>query len=89
MLLAGVHQQRTRLAEWRATMARVTKTEKHKGGEGETWRIEYEWELLSGAVRRGRRDVAKKPPEPGELIPLLYERDSPQRHTLWPLSFVR
>jgi hypothetical protein len=70
-------------------MARVTEVRKRSGGEEKTWRVHYEWKLLTGAARSARVDQAKRPPAPGEFVPLLYDRENPKRHALYPMSFWR
>jgi hypothetical protein len=84
-----LRRQAQLLAEGRSALARVTATKKVSGGEGEVWRVDYEWMLLSGARRTGHCDRAKNPPAPGTVIPMVYDRDNPHAHALYPLSLVR
>jgi hypothetical protein len=84
-----IRRQARLLAEGRAALARVTKTHKVKYGDHNTWRIEYEWTVLSGALRSGRYDQYSRPPAVGARIPVLYDRDNPKRNAPYPLSLVK
>jgi uncharacterized protein DUF3592 len=89
-LILVLRRQAQLLAEGRAALATITSTEKRKGAETTTWRVRYEWRLLSGAIRTGRYDAQRKtPPASGTLIPIVYDRDEPKRHARYPLSLVR
>ena len=77
------------LADGRAALALVTATKKVSRGDHKVWRVDYEWILLSGARRTGQRDKGKNPPAPGTVIPMVYDRDNPDAHALYPLSLVR
>jgi hypothetical protein len=77
------------LAEGRATMARVTEVRKRNSGEHRDWRVFYEWTLLSGALRSAHADLPKRALAVGMFVPLLYDRDDPARHSIFPMSLVR
>lgn len=85
-----VRRQRRLLSEGRAALATVTKADKLVIKGKTTWRVHYEWMLLSGAKCTGRYKLEKKePPPPGTLVPIVYDRDEPLRHAKYPLSLVR
>jgi hypothetical protein len=85
-----IRRQARLLAEGRAALATVTKADKLRGRESTTWRVRYEWTLLSGAMRTGHADLqTKTPPAVGTTIPVVYDRDHPQRHARYPLSLVQ
>ena len=78
------------LANGRFAHATVTKVVKKLGEHGTTWRVTYQWQLLSGAVRSAGYDAAtKQPPAVGTLIPLLYDRDEPTRKQIYPFTLVK
>jgi hypothetical protein len=90
LLIALIRRQSRLLSEGRATVATVTRVEKRRWQEAATWRVHYEWTLLSGARRGGRHDLQQKtPPAPGTTIPIVYHRDNPRRHARYPFSLVR
>jgi hypothetical protein len=88
-IVTVVRRQAALLRDGRATLGRVIKTEKRKTGEGTSWRIEYEWQLINGAIRSGRHDSGKNPPPVGALIPIVYDRDNPKRHAPYPMWLVK
>ena len=54
--------------------------------------MEYEFRLLSGALKKGRGGAAsstKKLPPVGSVVCILYEPDNPRRNGLYPLQLVR
>jgi hypothetical protein len=90
LLVVLIRRQSRLLSEGRAALATVMKAEKVVIKGKTTWRVHYEWMLLSGAKRTGRYKFEKKePPPPGSLIPIVYDRDEPSRHAKYPLSLVR
>ncbi|MGH9628507.1 MAG: hypothetical protein ACRD7E_09240 [Bryobacteraceae bacterium] len=90
LLFALIRRRSRLLSEGRATLAKVTRAEKLRARESTTWRVHYEWTLLSGARRSYHRDFQQKtPPAPGTTIPIVYDRDNPRHHARYPLSLVR
>jgi hypothetical protein len=87
-MLRSLFRQRQLLSDGRVTMAHITKIEKKRGEEGTIWRVHYEWTLLNGVRRTGHTDRSRAVPI-GGYIPVLYERDNPKRHRLYPMSMVR
>lgn len=79
-MMVPIRRQSRLLAEGRFALATVTKLDN---------RVHYEWILLSGGTRSGRYDVGEgKPPAPGTTVPILYDRDNPQRHARYPMCLV-
>jgi hypothetical protein len=88
-LIALFRRQSSLLSHGRAALARVTKLEKKTSEYGTAWRVHYEWQLLSGAKRQGRyMHSGKQPPAVGTMIPIVYDRDQPLRHSKYPLRLV-
>ena len=85
----AVQRQRQLLADGRAAMARITGTRKTDYGYRKHWRVDYEWRLLSGGIRRGHFKAEKTPPAVGTFVPIVYDPDEPRRHSRYPLSLVR
>jgi hypothetical protein len=88
-IVMALLRQRRLLACGKAALARVTDTRLLPYREHKVWRVQYEWTLLNGAIRKGHYDRAKNPPSPGTIIPVLYDPDNPRRHRPYPLSLVR
>ncbi len=88
-LIAFFRRQSSLLSHGRAALARVTKLEKKSSEYGTAWRVHYEWRLLSGAKRQGRYlHSGKQPPAVGTMIPIVYDRDQPLRHSKYPFRLV-
>jgi hypothetical protein len=90
VLLAFVRRDRELLAYGRPALAVITRVEKKRSDKGTYWRVEYEWTILSGATRRGHyKHSRRQPPPVGSAIPIVYDRDRPERHRRYPLPLVR
>ena len=77
------------LAYGRPALALVTKVEKKRSDKGSFWRVHFEWTLLSGAKRTGHyNDSKKQTPAIGTPIPIVYDRDNPQRIRKYPFGLV-
>jgi hypothetical protein len=76
------------LEEGRVIEARVVASRKVDSGEGSHFEVEYEFRILSGALRRVKLAASKKPVE-GTPATLIYDRDNPNRVARYPLSLVR
>lgn len=88
LLIIWVLRRQTRLLrEGRAAMARVISIEKMK--HHQSWRVTYTWELLSGASKKAHVDRAAAPTGSGAFVPVVYDADRPERHSVYPLSLVR
>jgi uncharacterized protein DUF3592 len=82
-----LRRQKRLLEEGRAVMARVISTEKSK--HHDSWSVTYSWSLLSGAVRKAHMSRTTEPAGPGSFVPVVYDPDQPERHSVYPLSLVR
>ena len=88
-LIQAVRRQSNLLAYGRPAMATVTMVEKKKGDNGTFWIVRYEWTTLSGATRIGKHNHGRKQlPAPGDLMPVVYDRDNSFRHSRYPMLFV-
>ena len=88
-LIFMVKRQSALLTYGRPALAVIRTVEKRRSDKGTHWRVHYEWTLLSGATRTGRyTDNRKQPPPVGSVIPIVYDRDQPQRNNRYPMSFV-
>ena len=89
LLIAFVlRRQKRLLGEGRAAMARVISTEKKSKYE-DSWRVTYSWTLLNGAVRKGHVSRSAEPAGSGSFVPVVYDPDRPERHSVYPLSLVK
>jgi hypothetical protein len=89
-LIVVVRRQSNLLTYGRPALATIRQVERKKSDNGTHWRAHYEWRLLSGATRTGRYDHHRKPPPAvGAVIPIVYDRDRPERHSRYPLPLVR
>ena len=90
VLILMVRRQSNLLTYGRPAMARVTKVERKRSDEGNSWMVHYEWHALSGATRSGKYHHSKKQaPAVGDTIPIVYDRDNTFRHRKYPMPFVR
>lgn len=88
LLIVFLLRRQTRLLrEGRAVMARVISTEKSKYDD--SWSVTYSWSLLSGAVRKANMSRSTELAGSGSFVPVVYDPDQPQRHSVYPLSLVR
>jgi hypothetical protein len=88
-LIMLVKRQSSLLTYGRPALAVIRKVEKKRSDTGTRWRVHYEWTLLSGATRMGKyTDSRKQQQVVGSVIPIVYDRDQPQRNSRYPLSFV-
>jgi hypothetical protein len=88
-ILVALRCQRRLLGYGRPALAKVIDRRHVSNGEYKVWRVQYEWELLNGAIRKGHYDRIKNPPSPGTTIPILYDPDNARRHRPYPMSLVR
>ena len=89
-VLAMIQRQRHLLEHGRTAVATITHIDKKKSDKGTYWRVEYRWRLLSGATRTARYNHGSKhPPAIGTTLPIIYDRDNPQRQHKYPLPLVR
>lgn len=84
-----IRRQADLLANGRLAQATVTTVEKKRGQHGTTWRVTYQWHMLSGAIRSSRYEASGRPPIVGTSIPLLYDRDEPVRQRVYPFDLVK
>lgn len=90
LLIWNVNCQRRLLMEGRAAAAIVTGVVTHKTSHGGTQRsIKYAFQLLSGAMARGKSDASGKPPALGSVICVVYDPDRPRRSRRYPFPFVK
>jgi hypothetical protein len=89
LCLGGIEWQRRLLMDGRAAPAVVTGQRKKKGGKGgsDTTVIDFEFRLLSGAIRRGSATTSK-PAADGKAIWIVYDPERPERHMIYPFSLV-
>jgi hypothetical protein len=76
------------LAEGRAAEARVVAARKVNHGHGTRYRMEYEFRLLSGSVRRARQEMSRSLPA-GAVVTVLYDPENPRCCAVYPFSLVR
>jgi hypothetical protein len=88
-MLLLLRRQSSLLTYGRPAPAFVTKVEKKRSDKGTYWKVHYEWTLLSGAKRKGHYKHGRKhPPAVGAMIPIVYDRDNPARHSRYPMPLV-
>jgi hypothetical protein len=76
------------LAEGRPALAVITKVEKKRSSHGGSWRVHFDWTLLSGARATGQYERKRTPPDVGATIPIVYDRDNMRRYWKYPLPLV-
>lgn len=83
-----VRRQRALLEDGRAAQARVVEVKRVLHDEHHGYKVQYEFKALSGAATRVKLE-AKKKPEEGGVVTLLYDRENPKRCAVYPLPLVR
>lgn len=89
LLWRMLDSHRRLLSEGRVAEARVVASRKTYAGHHTSYKVEYEFQILSGATRRVTVNASRKPPEPGATVTLLYDRENPRRIAAYPLALVR
>jgi hypothetical protein len=77
------------LSEGRAVQARVLRQKKVRRDKHTAYEITCEFRDLSGAMHTMRYDALKAPPSVGAELTIVYHRDDPRWHAVYPLRFVR
>jgi hypothetical protein len=84
-----LRRQRRLLENGRAAMARVLGTKQIHHGQTHALQVDYEWTLLSGALRKGSYTTERKAATVGPFVAILYDAEQPRRRAVYPLSLVR
>jgi hypothetical protein len=77
------------LSEGRAVQAWVLSQKKVRRDKHTAYEITCEFRDLSGAMHTMRYDALKAPPPVGAALTVVYHRDDPRWHAVYPLRFVR
>jgi hypothetical protein len=88
LLTLPVRRERALLAEGRFAQARVLASKKVQHQHHHTYQVQYEFTTLSGATVTAKSDRGRKGMTSGDVIPIVYHRDNPQRNAVYPLSLV-
>jgi hypothetical protein len=88
LCLFAIQRQRRLLSEGRAAPALVTGHHRHRTSHGTHRSMTYAFPLLSGGVASGKGRTSNKPPAIGSVICVVYDPESPNRNTVYPLSLV-
>ena len=84
----SVRRQWILLSEGRVARARVTALKKVSSDKGKRYRVNYEFQTLSGATQQSRCEVGKAPAI-GAIVPIVYHRDQPAWSAMYPMKLVR
>jgi Protein of unknown function (DUF3592) len=87
LLAALLRRQRRLLSEGRAVAARVVASTKVHTGHRTSYRVEYEFQIMSGATRRMRLEGARAR-EAGACVTVIYDRENSRKVALYPLTLV-
>jgi hypothetical protein len=85
LLTLPLRTQRYLLVEGRSARGRVAGWKKTHNGTI----VQFEYQVLSGAHKKGSSRPTRKPPQVGSPVVVLYDKDNPGRHSLYPLPLVR
>jgi hypothetical protein len=85
----AVRRQWVLLSEGRVARARIVAHKKIRKDKHTAYRVNYEFQTLSGATHTGRYDVRKGPPQVGTTMTIVYHRDNPKWSAAYPLQLVR
>ncbi len=88
VLVYILRRERSLLSEGRPALARVLKSTRLGGRRGSRYRVEFEFQLLSGAMRTGRVDMTSSPAAGSNLV-ILYDPEQPKRLMRYPSLMVR
>ena len=82
---AMIRKQSRLLSEGRAAPGVVTGVKRSENAAF----VLYEFQLLSGAVMKGRSNGGRRRPGIGSPVCVLYDRDNPRRNAVYPLCLVK
>ena len=85
----AVRRQWVLLSEGRVARARIIAHKKIQKDKHTVYRVNYEFQALSGATHVGRYDIRKGPPAVGATVTIVYHRDNPKWSAMYPLQLVR
>ena len=88
-IVRGLRRSWMLLSEGRAAQARVVNQKKVRRDNRTAYQITCEFRDLSGAIHTMRYDVMKAPPSLGSEMTVVYHRDDPRRHAVYPFRLVR
>ena len=88
-MACGVRRQWVLLSEGRVARARIVAHKKIRKDKRTAYRVNYEFQTLSGATHTGRYEVGKTPPPIGTTMTIVYHRDNPKWSAAYPLQLVR
>ena len=88
-IVHGLRRNWMLLSEGRAAQARVVSQKKVHRDKHTAYQITCEFRDLSGALHTMRYDVMKAPPAIGTELTIVYHRDDPRWHAVYPLRLVR
>ena len=77
------------LVDGRPALARVTSTRTVHHGHGQSYRVNYEFQTISGATVTARSESGRRPAPIGSVVPIVYHRESPKWTAVYPLQLVR
>jgi hypothetical protein len=90
LVARSVRRQWILLSEGRAALARVVGFKKvHREHTRKAYRVNYEFQTLSGARQTARCEIGRTPPPIGSVIPIVYHRDQPTWSATYPMALVR
>ena len=88
-IVRGLRRNWVLLSEGRAAQARVVSQKKVHRDKHTAYQITCEFRDLSGALHTMRYDAMKAPPAIGTELTIVYHRDDPRWHAVYPLRLVR
>jgi hypothetical protein len=84
----NIRRQWLLLVDGRPALARVTGTKRIYHEHGHTYRVNYEFQTMSGATVTSRWDSNRRPAAVGSLVPIVYHRETPKWSAVYPLQLV-
>lgn len=88
-IVHGLRRSWMLLSEGRPALALVTSQKKVHRDKHTAYEITCEFLDLSGAMHTMRYDATKSPPPIGSELAIVYHRDDPRWHAVYPLRLVR
>jgi hypothetical protein len=86
LLIFLLRRQMYLLREGRAALGLVTRYSQATEGKKH---VHYEFRLLSGGIVKGRSGPTHRVPAIGSKVCVIYDRDNPGRHALYPMDLIK
>jgi Protein of unknown function (DUF3592) len=84
-----IRRQWMLLVDGRPALARITSSKVIGQQHGKSYRVNHEFQTMSGATVAARSETGRRPAPIGSIVPIVYHRESPKWTAMYPLQLVR